>query len=148
MASAIGAQTQSPLHVLVDTNVVLDLLLARQPWLTEAQTLWEARDAGNLVCYLSATVLTDIFYICRKWVGMEKAKTAVDACLQGFSIVTVDRDVLIVARLLPGNDFEDNVQIACAQSAGLDLIVTRNTADFGHSSIPAVNPTSISDHRN
>jgi predicted nucleic acid-binding protein len=129
-----------PLHVLVDTNVVLDLLLARQPWLTEAQSMWEARDAGGLFAHVPASALTDIFYICRKVVGVNQAKRAVDACLQGFTIITVTRHILAMALALPGSDFEDNVQIACAQSAGLDLIVTRNVADFVHSPILAVEP--------
>jgi hypothetical protein len=34
------------LRVLLDTNVVLDWLLDRQPWADEAQSLWDARDSG------------------------------------------------------------------------------------------------------
>ena len=36
----------SPLRVLVDTSVLLDLTLSREPWFTEARPLWDARDAG------------------------------------------------------------------------------------------------------
>ena len=126
----------SVLHVLLDTNVVLDLLLARQPWQAEAQQMWDARDAGRLFMYLTASALTDIFYICRRQVGVDRARLAVEACLQGFAIVGVDHGTLASALALAGNDFEDNVQIACAQTAGLDRIVTRNTADFAHSRSP------------
>jgi hypothetical protein len=44
---------------------------------------------------------------------------------------------------LPGPDVEDNVQIACAQLAGLDLIVTRDTAGFRHAPVPAIEPTAV-----
>jgi hypothetical protein len=125
---------------------VLDLLLARQPWLAEAQAMWEARDGGRLRSYLSASALTDIYYVCRKWAGIEQARKAVDECIQGFSIIPVDRSVLIAAHALQGNDFEDNVQIACAHSAGLDLIVTRNAAHFEQSPIPTNDPAAVA-HR-
>jgi hypothetical protein len=60
-----------------------------------------------------------------------------------FGLFAVDSSLLLQARALPGNDFEDNVQIACAANAALDLIVTRNTADFRHSSIPVIEPPLI-----
>ena len=122
---------------------MLDLLLAREPWLREAQPLWDARDAGRLIAYLPASVLTDIFYVCRKHVGLNRARQAVEACLHGLVVIGVDRSTMAAALSLPGNDFEDNVQIACAQSAGLDLIVTRNTVDFAHSPIVAVEPPAL-----
>jgi hypothetical protein len=50
------------------------------------------------------------------------------------------------ARALSGNDFEDNVQIACALNAQLDLIITRNPADFRGSSITVAEPSQISAH--
>ena len=133
----------SPLHALIDTNVVLDLLLARQPWLGAAQPLWAARDAGRLFAYLTASALTGIFSICRKQVGIERAKQAVELCLQGFSILKVDRDILVAALALAGSDFEDNVQIACAHVAGLDYIVTRNLADCAHSPIRPIDPPGL-----
>lgn len=131
------------LHVLVDTSVVLDLLLTRQPWLNEARPMWDARDDGRLFAYLPASVLTDIFYICRKQVGIDLAKRAVDACLQGFTILSVDRNTVATALAMSGNDFEDNVQIACAQFAGLGLIVTRDVKGFRQSPIPVVDPPAI-----
>ncbi|HLZ22953.1 MAG TPA: PIN domain-containing protein [Ktedonobacterales bacterium] len=132
-----------PLQVLADTNIVLDLFLKRDPWYTEAQPMWDERDAGHLFVYLAASVLTDIFYICRKQVGAEQARRIVDTCLHGFDIVPVDRSILETALALPGSDFEDNVLVVCAQVASLDLIITRNTADFRDSPIPAIAPTGL-----
>jgi predicted nucleic acid-binding protein len=93
--------------------------------------------------YLSASALTDIFYICRRQAGIDRARHAVEACLQGFSIIGVDRRILVAALALGGNDFEDNVQIVCAQTAGLDAIVTRNTGDFAHAQIRVADPPAL-----
>jgi predicted nucleic acid-binding protein len=130
-------------QALLDTNVVLDLFLQRDPWYTQAQPMWEARDQGRLFAYLPASVLTDIFYICRKLVGSDRAKRIVEDCLAGYVILPVDRVVLERALTLAGSDFEDNVQIACAEGAGLDLIVTRDPGDFGHAPMPAVVPPDV-----
>jgi hypothetical protein len=58
----------------------------------------------------------------------------------------VDRPLLEAALALPGADFEDNVQIACAQAANLDLIVARNVADFTRSPVPTVEPPAVVQH--
>jgi hypothetical protein len=48
-----------------------------------------------------------------------------------------------MARTLSGNDFEDNLQIACAILAGLDVIVTRDTKGFGEAPIPVLKPQDL-----
>lgn len=134
------------LRLLLDANVILDLMLRREPWLTQAQELINARDAGRVIGYLPSSALTDVFYIARRLVGIQQAFDVIDRCLDDFEVLPVDRSLLEAARRLPGNDFEDNVQIACATMAGPDLIVTRNRNDFTHSAIPAIEPAEISGH--
>jgi predicted nucleic acid-binding protein len=148
MATSPEQEPAAPpiLRALIDTNVILDLLLRREPWVTDAQPLVDAQDVGRVTVYLPTSALTDIFYISRRLVGIDHAFEAVDRCLEDFVIVPVDRALAEAARRLPGNDFEDNVQIACAQAAGLDLIITRDTRDvagFRHSPIPAIKPAAI-----
>ncbi len=105
-----------PLRALVDTNVMVDLLLTREPWFSQARPMWDARDAGHLECAVLASALTDLYYLCRKPVllGPAGAKIALEMVMQRFEILPIDRTVLQSALLLPGLDFEDNVQIACA----------------------------------
>lgn len=136
----------APLRVLLDTNVILDRLLQRQPWFDQATDLWQARSSGLLVAYLAASTLTDIFYIARRVVGNEQALAGVDACLREFGIVAVTREVLVAARALSGPDFEDDVQVACAQAGTLQLIVTRDPAGFAQAPIHAIQPDEISSH--
>ena len=58
--------------------------------------------------------------------------------LSGFTILPIDKQTLLDADGLAGNDFEDNIMIAAAVAASLDAIVTRNVADFAHSTIPTI----------
>jgi predicted nucleic acid-binding protein len=118
------------MRVLFDTNVVLDVLLQREPWVSEASALWQADDEGRITGYMIASAVADVFYIARRLVGLEMAQQAIQTCLDAFEICPVDRWDLERAKLLPGNDFEDNLQIACATTANLDAIVTRNPDHF------------------
>src|SRR3990172_6690786 len=131
------------MRVLVDTNVVLDALLKREPWAETAKSLWEANDEGRVAGYLTASTLTDIFYIARKLSGADTARDAVKLCLEAFEICVVDRSALEEALTLAGNDFEDNLQIACATLSNIEAIVTRNKDDFGASTIQVLTPDEL-----
>jgi predicted nucleic acid-binding protein len=126
--------------VLFDTNVVLDVLLKRSPWDTNAATCWQACDDGKIRGCLAASTLTDIFYIARKQKGLADARAAVRVCLDAFAICVVDRQALESALSLDGNDFEDNLQISCATFANLDIILTRDKGGFTDSTIPVLSP--------
>ncbi|MCY3722093.1 MAG: PIN domain-containing protein [Candidatus Poribacteria bacterium] len=128
------------IHVLLDTNVILDVLLDRTPWSTDAVVLWQAKLDGQFTAYVTATSLTDIFYITRRYAGREKAWQSVYSCLDQLSVIPVGIDELRLATTLNGNDFEDSLQIACAISGQLDLIVTRNLAGFPRNNIPILTP--------
>jgi predicted nucleic acid-binding protein len=123
-------------RVLLDTNIILDVLLDREPFVTDAQALFEAIENQRVEGYVTATTLTDIFYIVRKSKGIQTAKEAVSRLLATMKICPVNRRILQAAILSNLNDFEDAVQLVCATSLNLDAIVTRDSADFAGSTIP------------
>ena len=118
-------------RVLIDTNISLDFLLQRSPFFQDAKLLFQAIESGQVVGYVTATTLTDIFYIARRHTrNVEKARQAVAETLNIMEICSVNRAVLESAFGLSLIDFEDAVQIACAVAQGLDAILTRDTQDF------------------
>jgi predicted nucleic acid-binding protein len=129
--------------MLLDTNVILDVLLQRQPWLSEAQQVWQAIDNRLLNGYISANSLTDIFYVTRKMANLKVAYDSIQICLDAFEICIVDRAALTLALSFSGNDFEDNLQISCATLNNIDYIVTRDKAGFALSPIPAITPAEV-----
>ncbi len=92
---------------------------------------------------LTASTLTDIFYISRKIKGLDVARDAVRICLDAFAICIVDRQALEQAIDLPSADFEDNLQIVCATLAGLDAIVTRDNGGFRDSTLAVLTPAEL-----
>ena len=131
------------MNVLIDSNVILDAILKRSPWFIEAAEIWAACEQGDIIGLIPASVMTDIFYLTRRGTDINSAFVAVDRCLQVLTIMPIDRAVLEDARKRPGNDFEDNVQIACAVLNGLDAIVTRDPSGFAHSPVPVLTPQEL-----
>ena len=66
-----------------------------------------------------------------------------EICLDTFEFCPIDRATISSAATLPGSHFEDNVLIACALSANLDAIVTRNKVDFQTTSIAILEPAEL-----
>jgi predicted nucleic acid-binding protein len=128
------------MNVLIDTNIILDVILQREPWFREAAEVWAFCESGILNGCVQASVITDIFYIVRRAKNIPGALDAVDACLRVFTILPVDRSILEQARQLRGTDFEDNVQIACALAATLEAVVTRDPAGYTNAPIQAITP--------
>jgi predicted nucleic acid-binding protein len=124
------------MRVLVDTNIFLDDLLDREQFGTEAKALFEAIQSQRIEGYVSATTVTDIFYIVRKQKGLQIAKQAVSDILDGMRVCTFDRSILEAAISSNLPDFEDAVQLACAVFENLDAIITRDTQGFAGATLP------------
>ena len=124
------------MRVLVDTNIFLDDLVGRQQFGTDAKALFEAIQSQRIEGYVTATTVTDIFYIVRKQKGVQIAKQAVFDVLAGMKICTVNRSILETAISSNLPHFEDAVQIACAIALNLDVIVTRDTQGFAGATLP------------
>jgi predicted nucleic acid-binding protein len=128
------------IRALLDTNVVLDVLLNREPFVAPATRLWELNEQRKYRGYISAMTPVNVFYIGRKLISREKAHQAVAELLSTFSICSVDAAVLQNAVNSPLTDYEDAVQYECAIAAGLDAIITRNIKDFNTATLPIFTP--------
>jgi len=128
------------MRVLLDTNVLLDVLLQRAPWVTDSSAVWQAHDQGQITGFIMACAIPDVFYIARRLTSLDEALGAVRVCLEAFDVCAVDRQALSMAYTLSGRDFEDNLQMACASIAGVDAIVTRDAEGFRESPVPILAP--------
>lgn len=131
------------MKILIDTNIILDFLLEREPFLQDAEALFQAISSGQLVGYITATTLTDIFYIARRHTqSFERASQAVEIALATMEVCTINRTVLEIALTYSISDFEDAVQVASAIIEGLDAVVTRDR-NFISTLIPVLSVAQI-----
>jgi predicted nucleic acid-binding protein len=130
-------------RVLLDTNVVLDALLDRDPWVVQAKTIWAAHLNNRIAAHITATSLTDIFYLSRRLIDRKRAWIAVGTCLDQLYVLPVGLPVVRAAARIGDGDFEDHLQIASAIAANLDAIVTRDDSGFRNSPITVLTPAQL-----
>ena len=101
------------MKVLLDTNVILDFFLEREPFFQDANALFEAISTGQVEGFLTASSATDIFYICKRQTkNLTEARNILTKALMLLSVCSVDRSILESAIQSGLPDFEDAVQIA------------------------------------
>ncbi len=126
--------------LFVDINVLLDVALAREPHLRSSQrvlSLIERRKAGG---YISAISCATIYYLIQKGSDRKTAIAYIRNLLKLLHVVEVDRKTLEKGLELESKDFEDGIQIVCAQACQSDYIITRDASHYKNSPIPAVSP--------
>ena len=132
------------MRVLLDTNIILDFFLEREPFFLDASELFEAIANRQIEGFITASSVTDIFYICRRQTqNLEQSRQILTTTLALLSICPVDREILETALKSSLADFEDAVQIACAEAQNLEAIITRNPRDFQTVNVPVMSATQM-----
>ena len=127
--------------ILVDTNVLLDYLLTREPFYEDARKVVLACAEGKAKGCIAAHSISNMFYILRKDYGAEERREILIRLCSIFDVEGIDK-----AKLLLGlqntdfSDFEDCLQMECAKTYGAEYIITRNIADYKMSEIKAILP--------
>jgi predicted nucleic acid-binding protein len=130
-------------RILFDTNVVLDILLDRRPYVEASAAAWAAVETGISEGMLAAHAVTTIHYLVRKERGSVKARRIIAAILRVFGVAAVDAAVVQEALQLPLPDFEDAVTAAAARLAGCECIVTRDPKGFRGSPVRSLTPEAV-----
>ncbi|WP_375509491.1 type II toxin-antitoxin system VapC family toxin [uncultured Nostoc sp.] len=131
------------MRVLIDTNVVLDFLQEREPFVEDAARLFQRIDAGEVQGFIAATTITNIYYILRRTAGVKVAQDAIIQVLTDLHICPVERTILEQAIALNFRDFEDAVQYACGIAHGVDAVITRDVSGFVNALIPVMSPKEL-----
>jgi predicted nucleic acid-binding protein len=132
------------LRVLIDTNVILDVMLDREPFVTASAEVLSRVEAGELTGCICATTVTTLHYLATQAVGPEQALAEVRKALSLFEIAPVGRAVLESALDLGFKDFEDAVLHEAARQVGAQGIVTRNARDFKAATLAIYTPEELS----
>ena len=123
----------------LDSDVILDWLAARQPWDDAATEIIERAVLGEWVLWFSPLTLANVHYIYRTHAGAAKAAAAIQTLTNLGSIATMDSSQVMQAVASGHRDFEDEIQIACANAVpGLTAIITWNLPDYSRSPVPAM----------
>ncbi len=128
------------MRVIIDTNVVLDVLIARTPFVESASRFFALVEESKIEASLCATTVTPVHYLLTQSLSRDEGRRALRGLLELFEIAPVNRPVIEEALKSKIEDFEDAVVEQAGRLAGAEAIITRNTKDFRRSSIKALDP--------
>lgn len=132
------------LTVLIDTNVLLDDLLIREPHAEDSRRVVNECRSGRLIGVIAAHSVSNMFYIMRKTHTVEERRMLLRALCDMFLVEGIDREKLCGALeddAFP--DFEDSLQEKCAVARAADYLVTWNVRDFAASQVPVLTPSEL-----
>jgi len=127
------------MKVMIDTNIVLDLLLNRKPFVNDAVVLFAQAEKNRIKAYITANAVTDIVYILRKAYSLADIKEHLQKMFAYINVAGITSSDINNALNLDTPDFEDALLMQCARRHNIDIIVTRNEKDFVNSPVKCIN---------
>jgi len=126
--------------VLIDTNVLLDVLLAREPFYQEGLAVLRSVELGRAQGWIAANSFDNIYYISRRQLSPEQSKSLLQTLLQVVDVVAPGKKELLRALASDMADLEDAIQAACAVKVNAQAIITRNAKDYVNSPVKPLSP--------
>lgn len=81
------------MRMLIDTNVILDWLMRREPFHESARRVMEESIFGDIDGYISAHSLTDLFYILRKDFDTGRRKSLLMMLCERLNVISAVTDL-------------------------------------------------------
>ena len=105
---------------MLDTNIIIDIALERQPYFTNSETVLAFVEQGQIEGYISASTISDLYYLIRKQKGRDLTIEFLQEILTFCQIATVNQAAIIMAFTTNFQDFEDSIQYSTAVVNKLD----------------------------
>ena len=132
------------MKVMCDTNIILDVLLDREPFAESSDKVLRLCERGMIEGYTTSSCITDIFYFVRKHLhDTERSYDVVDKLLQILRCADVDDRHIREALKMRRSDFEDTLVAVCAKSISCDCVVTRDRKGFADFELPVLTPAEL-----
>lgn len=128
------------MRVLFDTNVLMDVLLEREPFVDASARVMDQVARGTITGLIGATTVATIFYLASRTVGSKHVMRQIEKLMALYEVAPVTRSVLEAAISSKSADFEDAVLAEAAHQAGAQSIITRNIKGFARSRVRAYTP--------
>lgn len=126
--------------VTMDLNIILDFLNKRE-FHKEAAQILQWSQQGIIEAYVCAHEITTLSYFLEKKLrDREKSGNIIRKLLNLFSVIEINKDILILALDSKISDFEDAVIECSSLKYSINYIITRNLSDFSNSRIKALSP--------
>jgi predicted nucleic acid-binding protein len=129
------------MRLFVDTNILIDLLIKREPHYESVAQVFDMALLRKDTLIISSLSIVNAHYIVKKLSGVteQALRSALYNVCTTCEIIPLTPSVTMKALVSPFKDFEDATQYYCALENNCDLILTNNAKDFQQSSLPVLN---------
>jgi len=114
------------IRALLDTNIVLDALAAREPFRAEAERIFMLAAEEKIEGFVTANSITDIYYLVRKNNSEAAARETLRSLFQVFAVVEISGKDCESALESTIEDYEDALVAVCASKIDAGYIITRD----------------------
>ncbi|MBL8028888.1 MAG: PIN domain-containing protein [Fibrobacteres bacterium] len=128
------------LKLFIDSDIVLDMFLMREPHAGAALRLMSLLEKGIYSGYTSPLVFANVHYIMRRSLGPALSKKNLQHLHTILDVLSMDARVVDRALASSFKDFEDGLQYFSALHHKINRIITRNGRDFSNSTIVVSTP--------
>ena len=126
--------------VFLDTDVLLDVFLEREPHHSAALRLLTDLRRRGTSCFTSAVVLSNMNYILAKAKGREYSVNKLRSLRRMVGVASIDETMVDAALAAPHRDFEDSLQLHCAHGNGIETLITRNAKHYPKDRVRVTSP--------
>lgn len=127
-------------NVFLDTNVVIDFIMRREPFISEARAIFNMGVNRMVKLCVSSLTIANAAYICRKQFPNGSIYPVFDSLLNLVTVTAIDDNVVRRAVASRAADFEDALQYYSALAGRVDCFVTRNVRDFPFALLTVMTP--------
>lgn len=122
-------------RVFIDTDIILDVALAREPFLQTSKKVLSLLEHGSAAGFISSNEVANLYYILRKIGGDSPARNFINALIKFLTVISINHSDVINGLHSSFSDFEDSLQYFSAARNKCSCIVTRNIADYRYADI-------------
>ncbi len=130
--------------IFVDTNIIVDLIADRAPFSKFAIDLFSKAEKKEVLLFTSSHSIATTHYLLKKYIEERELRNILFELITLLNVLSIDEETLKKGLRSKHKDFEDALQIICAESVvDIDFIVTRNSKDFKESNVQVLSPEEL-----
>ena len=127
-------------RVFIDSDVLLDVALAREPFFPASRTILAMAENNCISGTISSNCVANIYYILRKAGGDTAARHFIATVITYLSVLAIDHQNVLSSLKSPFTDFEDAMQHQAAINNQCEYLITRNIPDYKNACITVMLP--------
>ena len=124
--------------VFVDSDILLDLFLKREPFFIYSRSLLSDDIKEQVEFYTSSLIIANFYYVISKDINKVAAINSVKSLMNIVNVLSFDDRHINSAIEGQHIDFEDSIQYYIARQDNCELIISRNIKHYKKFDIPVL----------